>query len=130
MSLVIAPFVAVCFVIAGCTAPNYLVVAPAGPTDQDRRLAPSRPEQAIVRDQQLGALQVELRFLEEELFRAEQKRLNACQQPEAAQVGAVAYHHCQFADQLYDRLKDEVARFKERYLHAVSGSGDSGRYTR
>jgi hypothetical protein len=127
MIMVISPLVVVCLVMVGCTAPNYLSVAPADPTDQDRRLAPSRPEQAIVRDQHLGELQVELRSLEEDLFRVEQKRLNACQQPEAAQVSSLAYHRCQFADQLYGRLKDEVARSRERYLHAMSGSGGGSR---
>lgn len=127
MYTVISPIIVVCLIMVGCTAPNYLSVAPADPVDQDRRLAPSRPEQAIMRDRHLGGLQVELRSLEESLFRAEQKRLSACQQPEAAQVSSLAYHRCQFADQLYERLKGEVARAKEGYLHAMSGSGGSGR---
>jgi hypothetical protein len=125
MTMAISPLLVVCLVMAGCTAPTYLSVAPADPTDQDRRLAPSRPEQAIVRDQHLGELQVELRSLEEDLFRVEQKRLIACQQPEAAQASSLAYHRCQFADQLYERLKDEVARSRGRYLRAMSGSGGS-----
>jgi hypothetical protein len=127
MYTVISPIIVVCLIMVGCTAPNYLSVAPADPVGQDRRLDPSRPEQAIVRDQHLGGLQVELRSLEESLFRAEQKRLSACQQPEAAQVSSLAYHRCQFADQLYERLKEEVARSKEQYLHAMSGSGGSSR---
>ena len=127
MYATISWLVAVCLVMVGCAAPSYLSVTPAVPVDQDRRLDPSRPDQAFVRDQHLGALQVELRSLEESLVRAEQKRLSACQQPEAAQDSSLAYHRCQFADQLYERLKDEAARSKERYLHAMSGSGGSSR---
>ena len=127
MNMAIPLVVVVWLIMVGCTAPNYLSVPPADPVGQDRRLAPSRPAQAIVRDQHLGELQVEFRFLEEELFRAEQKRLNACQQPEAAQPSSLAYHRCQFADQLYERRKDEVARAREQYLRAVSGSDGSSR---
>ena len=127
MNMATALLVLICLSMVGCTAPTYLSVAPADPVDQDRRLAPSRPAQAVVRDQHLGLLQVEFRFLEEALFRAEQKRLNACQQPEAALPSSLAYQRCQFADQLYERLKDEVARAREQYLRAVSGSDGSSR---
>ena len=127
MNMATPLLVVICLSMVGCTAPTYLSVAPADPVDQDRRLAPSRPAQAVVRDQHLGQLQVEFRFLEEALFRAEQKRLNVCQQPEAALPSSLAYHRCQFADRLYERLKDEVARAREQYLRAVSASGGSSR---
>jgi len=113
--------------LLGCTAPTYLSVPPADPTGQDRRLAPSRPEQAIIRDQHLGQLRADARFLEEELFRAEQQRLHACRDPEAAQVGSAAYQRCQLRDQIYEQLKDDASLAKERYLRAVSGSGGTGR---
>src|SRR5919106_4362277 len=93
----------------GCS-PSYMTVPPADPAGLDRRLAPSWPEQAIVRDQHLGGLHTEWRFLEESLFRAEQDRINACRNPDAAQVNTFAYARCQWKDQVYERLKDEVAQ--------------------
>jgi hypothetical protein len=114
--------------LLGCTSPTYLSVPPpADPTGQDRRLAPSRPDQAVIRDRHLGQLRADARFLEEELFRAEQQRLNACRDPEAAQVGSVAYQRCQLRDQIYEQLKDNVSLAKERYLRAVSGRGGGNR---
>jgi hypothetical protein len=114
--------------LLGCTSPPYVSVPPpADPTGQDRRLAPSRPDQAIIRDQHLGQLGADARFLEEELVRAEQQRLTACREPEAAQSGSIAYYRCQVRDQIYEQRKDDVALARERYLPAVSGSGGISR---
>jgi hypothetical protein len=113
--------------LLGCTAPNYLSVPPADPVGQDRRLSPSLPEQAIVRDQHLGQLEADLHYLEDALLRAEQARLNACRTPEATQVNSVVYERCQLKDQLFEQLKVEVAVARERYLRAVSGRGGSSR---
>jgi uncharacterized protein YdcH (DUF465 family) len=110
--------------IAGCTAPNYLSVPPAEiANEQYRGLSPSLPSQAIVRDQHLGQLQADMRYLEEVLLRAEQNRLQACRTPEATQVDSLAYQRCQIKDQIYEQLKTEAAVAKDRYLRAVSGRG-------
>jgi hypothetical protein len=111
----------------GCAAPAYLSVPPADVTWPDQRLTPSQPAQAIIRDQHLGQLRADARYLEEELFRAERQRLDVCRHPEAVQVGSVAYYRCQVRDQIYEQLKDEMSLAKERYLRAVSGSGGSSR---
>jgi hypothetical protein len=114
--------------LVGCTAPDYLAVPTADPADQQYRgLSPSIPPQAIVRDQHLGLLQVEMRYLEAVLPQAEEARLQACRQPEATQVNSEAYQRCQFRDQVYEQLKAEAARARAHYLRAVSGSGGSGR---
>jgi hypothetical protein len=113
--------------LLGCSAPTYLSVPPADVTWPDQRLTPSQPAQAIIRDQHLGQLRADARYLEEELFRAERQRLDACRHPEAVQVGSVAYHRCQVRDLIYEQLKDEMNLAKERYLRAVSGSGGSSR---
>jgi hypothetical protein len=114
--------------MVGCTAPNYLAVPVADLGDQQYRgLSPSAPEQAIVRDQHLGQLQVEARYLEESLLRAEQDRLTACRAPDATQMNSVAYQRCQFKDQVYEQLKSEAVMAKDRYLRAVSGHGGSSR---
>jgi hypothetical protein len=113
--------------LLGCTAPDYLSVPPTDPVGQDRRLSPSLPEQAIVRDQHLGQLEGDLRYLEDALLRAEQNRLNACRTPEATQVDSVAYQRCQLRDQIYEQLKAEVVVARDRYLRAVSGRGGSSR---
>jgi uncharacterized protein YdcH (DUF465 family) len=113
--------------LLGCTAPNYLSVPPADPIGQDRRLSPSLPEQAIVRDQHLGQLEGDWRYLEDARLRAEQNRLNACRTPEAAQVDSLAYQRCQLKDQIYEQLKAEVEVARDRYLRAVSGRGGSSR---
>jgi hypothetical protein len=109
--------------LLGCTAPTYLTVPPADRPGQDRRPAPNHLEQAIIRDQHLGQLRTDVRFLEEEQLRAEQQRLNACREPEAAQVGSVAYQRCQLRDQIYQQFKDDAGLARERYLREVSGSG-------
>jgi hypothetical protein len=127
MHSIIARLMLALLMFSGCAAPNYLSVPPADPVGQDRRLAPSSPEQAIVRDQHLGQLQVEARYLEDALLRAEQNRLNACRAPEATQVDSVAYQRCQFRDQIYEQLKAEVAVARDRYLRAVSGRGGASR---
>jgi hypothetical protein len=90
-------------------------------------LAPSWPEQAVARDQHLGALKTELRFLEESVVHAEQNRVKACRDPEASQVNTLAYARCQFMDQLYEQLKDDIAPLRTQYLHSVSGSAGIGR---
>jgi hypothetical protein len=114
--------------IVGCTAPSYLAVPVADLGDQQYRgLSPSSPEQAIVRDQHLGQLQADMRYLEEVLLRAEQNRLNACRTPEATQMNSMAYQRCQFKDQVYEQLKVEAAMAKDRYLRAVSGHGGTSR---
>jgi hypothetical protein len=125
MPLILLFFMLALFSMQGCTAPNYVSVPPADPIGQDRRLTPSAPEQAVVRDQHLGQLQADMRYLEDALLRAEQNRLNACRAPEASQVGSVAYQRCQLRDQLYEQLKTEVTVARERYLRAVSGRGGS-----
>ena len=107
----------------GCSTPDYIAAPPADPAGLDRRLAPSWPERALVRDQHLGALHTEWRFLEEALFRAEQDRINACRHPEAAEVNTLAQARCQWQDQLYERRKGEVAQARAQYLHALSASG-------
>ncbi len=67
--------------LAGCASPSYLSVPPADPPGHDVRLAPSRPEQAVTREQHLGQLREDVRFQEEALLRAEQDRLLACRAP-------------------------------------------------
>lgn len=114
-------------ILWGCSSPGYLSVPPADPVGVDRRLAPSSPEQAIPRDQHLGGLQADLRFWEEELVRVQQNRLNACRDPEAAQVNTLAYARCQLLDQIYEQRRADVDQLRVRYLRAVSGSGSSGR---
>jgi hypothetical protein len=110
----------------GCSAPSYVSVPPADPGGLDRRLAPSRPEQATVRDQHLGGLHGELLFLEESLLRAEQQRINACRDPDAVQVSTRAYERCQLTDHIYERLKNDVAQSRMQYRRAIIGSGGSG----
>jgi hypothetical protein len=129
ISLVTLPLILLALVsIAGCTAPNYLSVPPAEiANEQYRGLSPSLPSQAIVRDQHLGQLQAEMRYLEEVLLRAEQNRLQACRTPEATQVDSLAYQRCQIKDQIYEQLKTEAAVARERYLRAVSGRGGTNR---
>lgn len=111
----------------GCSASGYIPVPPADQGSLEQRLAPSRPEQATVRDQHLGSLHTEWRFLEESLYRAEQNRLTACRDPEAAQVNTLAYERCQLMHQVYEQLADQVAQARTQYLRAVSGSGGAGR---
>ena len=127
MRQIMASLIVVLSLAAGCMAPHYLSVPPADPVGQDRRLSPSLPEQAIVRDQHLGQLHVELRYLEEALVRIEQQRLEACRTPEATQVNSLAYQRCQLKDQLYEQAKVEVAGARDHYLRAVSGRGGSSR---
>jgi hypothetical protein len=64
-----------------------------------------------------------VRYLEDSLLRAEQKRLNACRSPEATQVDSIAYQRCQLQDQLYEQLEANAAVARDRYLRAVSGRG-------
>ncbi len=125
MALVLRLWILAFPTLLGCTAPGYLSVPPALPISQERRLSPSLPEQAVVRDQHLGQLQADMRYLEDALLRAEQHRLTACRAPEATQVGSVAYQRCQLKDQLYEQAKTEVAVARDRYLRAVSGRGGS-----
>jgi hypothetical protein len=114
--------------VVGCTAPNYLSVPPAEPGGyQSRGLSPSAPGQAIVRDQHLGQLQADMRYLEEALLRAEQQRLHACRAPEATQVNSLAYQRCQLKDQAYEQLKTEAAMARDHYLRTVSGRGGTSR---
>jgi hypothetical protein len=123
-----SPLILVLLYSAGCTAPNYLAVPPADLADhQYRGLSPSSPTQAIVRDQHLGQLQADMRYLEEVLLRAEQNRLNACRAPEATQINSIAYQRCQLKDQIYEQLKTEAAVARDRYLRAVSGRGGTSR---
>ena len=83
--------------IVGCTAPNYLSVPVANPSEQQYRgLSPSAPQQAVVRTEHLGQLQADMRYLEEVLVRVEQNRLNACRTPDATQMNSIAYQQCQF----------------------------------
>jgi hypothetical protein len=118
------PVMMVLVCVVGCTAPDYLAVPPADLADQRYRgLSASLPDQAIVRDQHLGQLHAEMRYLEEAVLRAEQNRLNACRTPEAAQVDSVAYQRCQVRDQVYQQLTAEAARARDRYLREVSGRG-------
>jgi hypothetical protein len=105
-----------------------LSVPVADPGDQQYRgLSPSAPAQAIVRDQHLGQLQADMRYLEEALLQAEHNRLNACRAPEATQMHSMAYQRCQVKDQVYEQLKVEAAMARGRYLHAVSGHGGTSR---
>jgi hypothetical protein len=113
--------------LLGCTAPGYLSVPPAAPLGQDRRLTPGLLEQAVVRAQHLGQLQAEVRYLEDVLLRAEQKRLNACRSPEATQVDSTAYQRCQLQDQLYEQLRADATVARDRYLRAMSGRGGASR---
>jgi hypothetical protein len=114
--------------LGGCAAPPYLTVPPADIADQQYLgLSPIVPTQPIVREQHLGQLQAEMRYQEEQLARAEENRLQACRAPEATQVDSVAYQRCQLKDQLYEQLKAEAARARDRYLRAVSGRGGSSR---
>jgi hypothetical protein len=113
--------------LLGCTAPGYLSVPPAAPISQDRRLTPGLLEQAVVRAQHLGQLETEVRYLEDALLRAEQKRLNACRSPEATQVDSMAYQRCQSQDQLYEQLRAEATVARDRYLRAMSGRGGASR---
>ena len=117
----------VSLVLGGCSAPDYMTVPPADPVGLDRRLAPSWPEQAVVRDQHLSGLRTEWRFWEEVLVRAEQDRIDACRHPEASQVNTLAHARCQWKDHLHERLSDQVAELRAQYLRAVSGSGAAGR---
>jgi uncharacterized protein YdcH (DUF465 family) len=113
--------------LLGCAAPTYLSVPPAAPISQDRRLTPGLLEQAVVRTQHLGQLQAEVRYLEDALLRAEQKRLNACRSPEATQVDSMAYQRCQLQDQLYEQLRADAIAARDRYLRAMSGRGGASR---
>jgi hypothetical protein len=114
--------------LVGCAAPSYLAVPVGDLGDQQYRgLSPSAPQQAIVRDQYLGQLQADMHYQEEGLLRAEQNRLHACRTPEATQMNSMAYQRCQFKDQVYEQLKVEAARAKDRYLRAVSGHGGTSR---
>ena len=114
--------------VVGCTAPTYLAVPPADLADQRYRgLSPSLPDQAIVRDQHLGQLHADMRYVEEAVLRAEQHRLQACRTPEATQVDSVAYQRCQLRDQVYQQLTAEAARARDRYLREVSGRGGTSR---
>ena len=116
--------VGVLLCIVGCTTPTYLTVPVADPGGQQYRgLSPIAPAQPIVRDQHLGQLQADMRYLEEVALRAEQNRLDACRAPEATQLNSAAYQRCQFKDQVYEQLKTEAAMAKDRYLLAVSGHG-------
>jgi hypothetical protein len=109
--------------LLGCTAPTYVSVPPGDPVRETMGLIPARPEQAIIREQHLGLLHTNARFLEAEVLRAEQQRLAACREPEAAQVGTVAYERCRLRDQLYEQLREEARLAKAHYLRAVSGHG-------
>jgi hypothetical protein len=114
--------------LVGCAAPTYLAVPPADlANEQYRGLSPSLPAQAIVRDQHLGQLQAEMRYLEEVLLRAEENRLQACRTPEATLIDSVAFQRCQIKDLLYEQLKAEAETARDRYLRAVSGRGGTGR---
>ena len=113
--------------LLGCTAPAYLSVPPAAPMGQERRLTPGLLEHAVVRTQHLGQLQAEMRYLEDAILRAEQRRLEACRSPEATQVDSLAYQQCQLKDQLYEQLKTDATVARDRYLRAVSGSGGASR---
>jgi hypothetical protein len=113
--------------VLGCTPPAYLTVPPADPTGGERGPAPAHLEQTIIRDQHLGQLRADVRFLEEEQLRAEQQRLKACRDAEAVQAGSVAYQRCQLRDQIYQQLKGEAGLARQRYLREVSGSGGIGR---
>jgi hypothetical protein len=125
---IISLLILVLWWVVGCTAPNYLAVPAAIPDDhQYRGLSPSLPAQAIVRDQHLGQLHADMRYVEEVLLRAEQARLNACRVPEAAQVDSAAYQRCQLKDQIYEQLKAEATMTRDRYLRAVSGRGGTSR---
>jgi hypothetical protein len=109
--------------IGGCSEPRYLTVPVSAPAAVDPRVTPARPEHAPAREQHLGQLREDLRLLEEDVLRAEQARLQACQAPDASQLGTVAYQRCPLKDQLYERAKQEAAQARDRYLRAVSGRG-------
>jgi hypothetical protein len=94
---------------------------------QDRGLSSGVPTRAVVRDQHLGQLQVEMRDLEERLPRAEQNRLDACRAPEATQVDSVAYQRCQLWDQIVQQLSAEATTARKRFLRSVSGQGNTDR---
>ena len=113
--------------LLGCTAPGYLSVPPAVPLSQERRMTPGVLEQAVLRTQHLGQLHAEMRYLEDALLREEQKRLNACRSPEAAQVASMAYQRCQLNDQLYEQLKTDATAARDRYLRTMSGRGGASR---
>jgi uncharacterized protein YdcH (DUF465 family) len=113
--------------LLGCTAPNYLSVPPTEPIGRGRRLTPDLLEQSIARDQHLGQLEAEVRYLEDVLLRAEQNRLLACRTPEATPVDSMAYQRCQLKDQFYEQLKAEATAARERYLRAMSGRGGASR---
>jgi hypothetical protein len=124
MSFIIVLLMVILVHVAGCAAPNYLPVPAADITDaQYRGLSPSLPGRAVVRDQHLGQLQAEMRYLEERLLRAEQNRLDACRAPEASQVDSAAYQRCQIRDQIFQQLSAEAATARRRYLRAVAGQG-------
>jgi hypothetical protein len=128
MSYINSLLLVVLVCIVGCTAPNYLSVPPADLTNSRYRgLSPSLPDQAIVRDQHLGQLHADMRYLEEAVLRAEQHRLQDCRTPEAAQVDSAAYQRCQLRDQVYQQLTAEAARARDRYLREVSGGGGTSR---
>jgi hypothetical protein len=129
MSYIISALILVLLCVAGCTAPTYLSLPPADPSDPQYRggLFPSLPDQAIVRDQHLGQLQADMRYLEEAVLRAEQNRLQTCRAPEASQVDSVAYQRCQLRDQIYQQLTAETAMARDRYLGAISGRGATSR---
>lgn len=112
--------------LVGCTGPAYLSLPVSDVGLPDSKPAPSRPEQAILREQQLGQLHEEMRRLDESVLRAEQDRLQACRAPDAAQVGSVAYQRCQLRDQIHENLKRDATLAKRRYLRAVSGQGGVG----
>jgi uncharacterized protein YdcH (DUF465 family) len=128
LQVILSPILLMLISLVGCTAPTYLTVPPADPADQQYHgLSPSVPTQAIVRDQHLGQLQAEMRYLEEVMTQAEETRLQVCRLPEATQVNTVAYQRCQLKDQIYEQLKTEAALARDRYLRAVSGRGGTSR---
>jgi len=112
--------------LAACSGPAYLSVPVSEVGFRDPRLAPSRPEQAILRDQHLGQLREEMRWMDESVLRAEQDRLQACRAAEAGQVASIAYQRCQIKDQIYEGLKRDATLARSRYLRAVSGQGGGG----
>lgn len=112
--------------LAACNGPTYLSVPVSEVGPLDTKLAPSRPEQAILREQHQGQLREEMRRLDESVLRAEQDRLQACRATDAAQVGSIAYQRCQLKDQIYEGLKRNATLAKSRYLRAVSGQGGVG----
>ena len=123
-----APLFPLAFVLAlaACSSPAYLTVPVSDVGSLDTRLAPSRPEQAILREQQLGQLREEMQRLDEAIFRADQDRLQACRTPDAAQAGSLAYHRCQIKDQITEAQKREASLARSTYLRAASGQGGRG----